>query len=123
MTYIAAKLQHMPMFQAACLTLLLPCCCVAVIPPGFELTGANIALCGDGAYRAEWVSIAASASVRKCVACGTGIAAEAIEPITLYSLNTTVEAGANTDYNVVNIKVTASSKSCCEWHRLHSGYL
>lgn len=93
---------------------LLPCSCntvPAVVPPGFEISGGTVAACGTDKYRSDWIALAA-ASGKPCVACGTGIKAEAIEPITLYSLNTTAEAGANTDYSVLSAMVKASSKSC-----------
>jgi hypothetical protein len=51
------------------------------------------------------------------VACGDGIGSEAIEPITLYTINPDA-TDKNTDYLEINAKVTASSKSCCELCRL-----
>jgi hypothetical protein len=75
----------------------------AVIPPGFQkAAGATIELCPDNMYRQTWV---ARTSTATCTACGDGILADAIEPITLY----------NNDYTEVNLRVKASSKSCCEW--------
>jgi hypothetical protein len=77
-----------------------------VIPPGFEKNGADIRLCQTNKYRQTWV---ARTSTAACTACGENIQAEAIEPLTLYS------AVDTTDYTEVNLRVKASSKSCCEW--------
>ncbi len=84
-----------------------------LVPPGFEIvnTGDDITPCSNEQYRSDWINLPAAAT-KKCVACGAGIFSEAIEPITLYSLNITNGADANTDYTVVNVKVSASSKSC-----------
>jgi hypothetical protein len=92
-----------------------------VVPPGYEILGsADISPCtsgdGIGKYRSEWISIA-KAAADKCVACGDGIGSEAIEPITLYTIDTGA-TDKNTDYLEINAKVTASSKSCCELCRM-----
>lgn len=83
-----------------------------MIPPGFEVTGTNdISACTSNTYRSEWISVSTSGS-KACVSCGSDVSAAAIDPVTLYSLNTGVGVDKNTDYIVVNTLVKATSKSC-----------